>query len=107
MKINYGEVIKSLDTFDIRFPTSLEQNGSDAIHTDPDYSMAYVVLTTESDKKGYGSTFTLGRGTNIICNAIETMKFLVEKQSVDKIFKDFGSFWRKLTSEPQLRWVML
>lgn len=67
--------------------------------------MAYVVLTTESGKSGYGSTFTLGRGTNIVCNAIDTLKFLVEKRSLDDIFKNFGSFWRQLTSEPQLRWL--
>ena len=67
--------------------------------------MAYVILTTSSGKKGFGSTFTLGRGTNIVCNAIDTLKFLVENQSIDEIFIDFGGFWRKLTSEPQLRWV--
>lgn len=67
--------------------------------------MAYVILTTESGQKGYGSTFTLGRGTNIVCNAIETLKFLIEKRSIDDIFKNFGLFWRELTSEPQLRWL--
>ena len=105
MKINYGSIIESVETFDIRFPTSLEGNGSDAIHSDPDYSLCYVVITTSDSIKGYGMTFTLGKGTNIVCTAVETMKFLLEKQPIDKILSDFGIFWRSLTSESQLRWV--
>jgi len=35
-------------------------------HSDPDYSCTYVVLkTNEDDYKGYGLTFTLGRGNEI------------------------------------------
>lgn len=34
-------------------------------HTDPDYSVAYVVLDTDTELKGYGLTFTVGRGTEI------------------------------------------
>lgn len=40
MKINYGETIKSVEAFDIRFPTSLSGDGSDAVHCDPDYSVS-------------------------------------------------------------------
>jgi L-fuconate dehydratase len=105
MKFNYGSKITSVEAFDIRFPTSLGGDGSDAIHTDPDYSVCYVVITTNDDKKGFGMTFTLGKGTNIVCTAVEEMKFLLVDQSVDSILKDFGLFWRKLTSESQLRWV--
>lgn len=43
MKINYGKFIKNFEVFDIRFPTSLSGDGSDAIHSDPDYSVCYVV----------------------------------------------------------------
>lgn len=64
-----------------------------------------VILTTSNAMKGHGMTFTLGKGTNIVCTAVESMKFLLENEELDKIFKDFGSFWRKLTSESQLRWV--
>lgn len=64
-----------------------------------------MILTTENGSKGYGSTFTLGRGNNIVCKAIEAFKFLIEKRSIDDIFRNFGSFWRELTSEPQLRWL--
>ncbi|XP_076238299.1 mitochondrial enolase superfamily member 1 [Calliopsis andreniformis] len=33
------------------------------------------------------------------------MFYLVKGQNVNEIFANFGSFWRKLTSESQLRWI--
>ena len=35
-------------------------------NTDCDYSSAYVELSTDSDLVGYGMTFTLGRGNDIV-----------------------------------------
>uniref|UniRef100_A0A667XFD9 Mitochondrial enolase superfamily member 1 n=1 Tax=Myripristis murdjan TaxID=586833 RepID=A0A667XFD9_9TELE len=58
------KIIK-LAVTDVRFPTSLEQHGSDAMHRDPDYSAAYVVISTDVGLRGYGLTFTVGRGTEI------------------------------------------
>lgn len=38
----------------------------DSQHTDPDYSVAYVVIeTTDAELKGYGLTFTVGKGTEV------------------------------------------
>ena len=40
---------------DVRFPTSEDLTGSDAIHTDPDYSATYVtIITSDNDLKGHG-----------------------------------------------------
>ncbi|KAF6199129.1 hypothetical protein GE061_007154 [Apolygus lucorum] len=90
---------------DIRFPTSLQHDGSDAMHTNPDYSCAYVILNTDSEHKGYGLTFTCGNGTEIVVAGVNAMKnWVVGKQAYD-IFNDFASFWRKLTSDSQLRWI--
>ena len=38
--------IRGLSVHDVRFPTSRSLDGSDAMHTSPDYSAAYVVLHT-------------------------------------------------------------
>jgi hypothetical protein len=38
----------ALDCYDVRFPTSLEFDGSDAMNPDPDYSAAYAVLRTDA-----------------------------------------------------------
>ena len=36
--------ITSMRVQDVRFPTSKTLDGSDSVHTDPDYSVAYVTL---------------------------------------------------------------
>ena len=41
--------ITSLEALDIRFPTSMALDGSDAMNPDPDYSAAYVILRTDHD----------------------------------------------------------
>ncbi|XP_049779925.1 mitochondrial enolase superfamily member 1-like isoform X3 [Schistocerca cancellata] len=100
-----GLRIRTLHVRDIRFPTSLGAHGSDAMHTDPDYSCAYVIIYTDREIEGHGLTFTCGRGTEIVVQAVKSLSYLVVGQDAGDIFKDFGSFWRKLTSESQLRWV--
>ncbi len=56
-------IITALRTEDVRFPTSLELDGSDAMNPDPDYSAAYVILDTDNPAlSGHGLTFTIGRG---------------------------------------------
>ncbi|KAG5888707.1 hypothetical protein JTB14_035772 [Gonioctena quinquepunctata] len=97
--------IVSLDVKDMRFPTSLHGDGSDAMHTSPDYSCAYVTIKLQSGLEGYGLTFTNGRGTEIVVKAVETLSHLVVGQVVTDIYKEFGTFWRSLTSESQIRWI--
>lgn len=74
-------------------------------HTDPNYSCVYVTVCTKSGFYGYGLTFTLGRGTEIVLLAVKAMKYLVTGRNASEIFANFGQFWRELTSESQLRWV--
>lgn len=74
-------------------------------HTDPDYSCVYVKIATAEGLEGYGMTFTLGRGTDIVLLAVRALKHLVEGRTTASIFERFGAFWRELTSDSQLRWV--
>uniref|UniRef100_A0A3Q3AQ57 Enolase superfamily member 1 n=1 Tax=Kryptolebias marmoratus TaxID=37003 RepID=A0A3Q3AQ57_KRYMA len=97
--------IINLTVRDVRFPTSLEQHGSDAMHTDPDYSAAYVVLDTDSGLKGFGLTFTLGKGTEIVVCAIQSLAGLVVGKSLQEIVSNFRGFYRLLTSDGQMRWL--
>ena len=91
---------------DIRFPTSLEAHGSDAVHTDPDYSAAYVVLRVSGlDACGHGHTFTLGRGTEVVVSAIRALLPLILGRPLLDILTDFAGFWREITNESQLRWL--
>lgn len=98
--------ITGLETHDLRFPTSLSLDGSDAMNPDPDYSAAYVVLKTDTPGlEGHGLTFTIGRGNDICCAAIGAMRHLVVGLDLDWISEDPGRFWRHVTSDSQLRWI--
>jgi L-fuconate dehydratase len=102
-----GPTIVRLEARDIRFPTSRWLDGSDAMHTDPDYSAAYVVLRTDADDglEGHGLTFTSGRGTEICVAAVHALEPLVVGRSLAGIVDDMSGFWRSLASHSQLRWL--
>ncbi|MCI0710290.1 MAG: L-fuconate dehydratase [Chloroflexi bacterium] len=90
---------------DIRFPTSQELDGSDAMNPDPDYSAAYVVLKTDHALEGHGLTFTIGRGNELCVAAIKALAPLLQGRTVDSLTGDMGAFWRHITGDSQLRWV--
>jgi L-fuconate dehydratase len=92
---------------DIRFPTSVALDGSDAMHPDPDYSAAYIVLKTDRPDglEGHGLTFTCGRGTELCVAAAYSLAPLVRGRTLEEITANMAAFWRALTSDGQLRWV--
>lgn len=99
--------IIALDTFDVRFPTSRNLDGSDAMNLDPDYSAAYVVVRTNhpSGLAGYGLVFTIGRGNDVQTAAIAALSHLVVGRDVDEVLGHLGAFARTLTDDSQLRWL--
>ncbi len=98
--------ITGFRTVDIRFPTSNQRDGSDAMNPDPDYSAAYVVLETDSPGlEGHGLAFTIGRGNDLCVAAIEALAPRVVGFDMDEIAGDMGAFWRHVTSDSQLRWL--
>ena len=99
-------VITALETYDIRFPTSRELDGSDAMNPDPDYSAAYVVLRTDTrGLSGHGFVFTIGRGNDVQTSACAAFRHLVVGRDVGDIVSDLGAFARSLTNDSQLRWL--
>ena len=97
--------ITSVHVVDLRFPTSRESIGSDAVNKDPDYSAAYCILSTDSGLEGHGLTFTLGRGTELCVTAIEYLARFVTGRTLSSITRDFVAFTRQLTDESQFRWL--
>ena len=97
--------ITDFSVLDLRFPTSRDQVGSDAVHTDPDYSAAYVVLKTDAGLEGHGLTFTIGRGNDVCAAGIDAFRYLVVGRDLRDITADFGAFWHSLAGESQLRWL--
>ncbi len=114
--------IVSVTVEDVRFPTSLTRDGSDAMNKDGDYSATYVVLTTDADADpdadadagapagagglaGHGLTFTIGRGNDLVVAAARYQAQLLVGRDVAAMAADMGQVYRDLTADSQLRWL--
>src|SRR5690242_17698655 len=97
--------ILHMEARDVRFPTSRTLAGSDAMNPAPDYSAAYVVLTTDDGSEGHGFTFTIGRGNELCVAAIESLGPLVKGLSLEEFASDPAAAWYAITGDSQLRWV--
>ena len=98
-------LITSVCVIDLRFPTSRDHIGSDAVNKDPDYSAAYCILETNSGLEGHGLTFTLGRGTDLVVQAVRYLSRYVVNRTLSSITEDLGAFSRQLTDDTQFRWL--
>ena len=98
--------ITSVSVHDVRFPTSLSMDGSDAMNKDGDYSAAYVVLHTDVEGLGgYGFTFTIGRGNDLCVEAARQRALPLIGRNVEDLVADLGGIYRELQSDSQLRWL--
>jgi L-fuconate dehydratase len=92
---------------DVRFPTSLSLDGSDAMNPDPDYSAAYLVIRTDAHDghEGHGFVFTIGRGNDVEVEAIRSLEPYFHGREIEPLLADMGSTWRELVYDSQLRWL--
>jgi L-fuconate dehydratase len=97
--------ITRVDVLDLRFPTSRQSIGSDAVNKNPDYSAAYCVLHTDGQLTGYGLTFTLGRGNELCVAAAKYLSRFVAGRRLSAITDDLRAFSRQLTEDNQFRWL--
>jgi L-fuconate dehydratase len=98
-------VITNIRVIDLRFPTSRENIGSDAVNKDPDYSAAYCILETNTGLAGYGLTFTLGRGNELCAWAIEYLSRYAKGRTLASLTSNMAAFCRELTDDSQFRWL--
>ena len=100
-------VITAMEVRDVRFPTSEQLDGSDAMNPDPDYSAAYVVLRTNADDglEGHALAFTLGPGNDVQAQAIQALHTHVLGLDVNQMCADLGAFNRRLVYDSPLRWL--
>ena len=76
------------------------------MNKDPDYSAAYIILQTNvPNLEGHGLTFTIGRGNEICCMALEALVPLILNKDLRDITEDWGKFWKYVTGDSQLRWL--
>ncbi len=97
--------ITNVRVIDLRFPTSSQQIGSDAVNRDPDYSAAYCILETDAGVEGHGLTFTLGRGNELCVSALKYLSRFVQGRYLSSLTVDFAAFSRQLTGDTQFRWL--
>jgi L-fuconate dehydratase len=98
--------VTEMRVLDIRFPTARAAVGTDAMHPDPNYSAAYVILeTNDGGLEGHGLTFTIGRGNEVCVAAIHAFREHVVGRRVADLTHDLGAFWRQLAGDSQLRWL--
>lgn len=97
--------ISTVSTQDIRFPTSLELDGSDAVNVDPDYSAAYVTIGLDNGETGHGLVFTCGRGNEVVVRAIESYGELLLDRDADELLSDMGATSKLLVHDSQMRWL--
>ena len=92
---------------DVRFPTSLDASGSDAVNVDPDHSAAYLTLTADDPSwpSGFAYVFTQGRGNDLACHALEVMVTLLPDWDLDEMLNRLGEVSRLLVNDSQLRWL--
>jgi L-fuconate dehydratase len=97
--------ITDVRVLDLRFPTSRQQIGSDAVNRDPDYSAAYCILETDACVEGYGLAFTLGHGTELCVLALQYLSRFVRGRNLSSLTDDTVAFSRQLTEDSQFRWL--
>jgi L-fuconate dehydratase len=97
--------ITNIRVIDLRFPTSREAIGSDAINKDPDYSAAYCILETDTDLEGHGLTFTLGRGTELCVSAIQYLSKFLLHRTLDSLTSDLNALYLQFSGDTQFRWL--
>jgi len=97
--------ITGLNTHDVRFATTRNMHGSDAMNPDPDYSCTYNELFTNGDQTGCGLTFTIGRGNELCVAAIMALARVLIRRDLDELENDLGLASRLIMADSQHRWL--
>lgn len=96
--------ITKVSTIDARFPLE-DGAGSDAVHTDPQYGYGVTLLHADDGSVGTGITYTLGGGTNLICDAIELLAEPIVGRDIEELMAHFGGVQRQIAEHSQIRWL--
>ena len=96
--------IERVTTVDARFPLK-DGAGTDAVHTDPQYGYAVTLLHADDGTVGSGITYTLGGGTNLICDAVKLLSEPIVGREIEELMAHFGSVQRQIAEHSQIRWL--
>ena len=91
-------MITKLTVSDRRFPLE-DGAGADSIHTQPVYAYAVCELHADNGVTGIGLAFTLGRGNNLVCNAITSLANDLIGRDIESVMSDFGNVFRSIADD--------
>ncbi|EED17939.1 galactonate dehydratase, putative [Talaromyces stipitatus ATCC 10500] len=98
--------ITSFEVVDLRFPTSLDGVGSDAMHKGTNGSHPFIQLKTNHNELiGEGIAFSNGRGSELICMALDIFARRVVGKTMHELTRNMGKTWRYMVSDSQYRWI--
>jgi L-fuconate dehydratase len=96
--------IQSIHVRDARFELEPGQ-GSDAVHSRPEYSFAVALVSLDTGLQGTGLVLTMGLGNDLVCRAIEMLGQSLIGSEIEELMASFGGKFRQLADHPQLRWL--
>ena len=96
--------IQSINVRDARFQLAPGE-GSDAVHSTPQYSFAVTVLTLDSGVKGTGIVLTMGAGNDLVCEAIKMLAQPLIGTDLEELMAGFALSFRQMADDPYLRWL--
>jgi L-fuconate dehydratase len=96
--------IQAVSVRDARFSLRAGE-GSDAVHSNPQYSFAVTLLSLNSGLQGTGLALTMGLGNDLVCRAIEILAQPLLGREIEPLMAQFGSVFRAMADHPQLRWL--
>jgi L-fuconate dehydratase len=96
--------IKEVITRDARFQLEPGE-GSDAVHSAPQYSFAVTLITLDNGLQGTGLVLTMGAGNDLVCSAIAMLAQRLIGVELEELMASFGTKFRELADDPQLRWL--
>src|SRR5579863_4354427 len=96
--------IQSVSVRDARFKLAAGE-GSDAVHSAPQYSFAVTRLTLESGMRGTGIVLTMGPGNDLVCAAIKILAERLIGVELEEFMAGFAAKFREMADDPYLRWL--
>jgi L-fuconate dehydratase len=96
--------IKTVSTRDVRFDLEPGE-GSDAVHSTPQYSFAVTHIVLDTGLQGTGLVLTMGTGNDLVCSAIEMLAQQLVGSDLEELMAGFGTKFREMADDPHLRWL--
>ena len=96
--------IKEVTTEDARFQLEPGE-GSDAVHSSPQYSFAVTHIVLDNGLQGTGLVLTMGTGNDLVCGAIRLLAQRLVGMELEALMAGFAMTFRDMADDPQLRWL--